>query len=411
MTTDADETVDVLVVGGGPAGLAAATRLRQLGVARVVLAERERRAGGMPRHTLHRGFGLRDRHRSLYGPAYATANVADALAAGVEVRTDSAVVDWVGERRVVLATPGGLRTVTAGAVVIATGTRERPRSARLVPGDRPAGVFTTSAVQRLEAVRTGRRAVVVGAEHVSFSAIDTLAHAGCATVAVVTPHASHQSYAPLVWWSARRRHVPVLTGVDVAEVVGRGRVSAVRLSDGRVLPCDTVVFTGDWIAEHQVARLGGVDLDPRSKAPLVDAAGRTNRPGVFAAGNVTHGALQADWCALEGRHVGEAAARWLTAGAGPWPTDAVPVEPHGALRWVTPGRLRARERPNAGRLVLAADTFARWPRLRVTQGGRVLAAGRSRTPVAPGRPFTIDAAFVDRIDPAAGPVSIGLDLR
>lgn len=405
--TAADERVDLVVVGGGPAGLAAATRARQLGVDRVVVLEREPQAGGMPARTFHGGFGLRDRRRALPGPRYAAALVADAERASVDVRTAATVVGWHGDRALQAAMPDGLRTLTATAVVLATGTRERPRSARLVPGDRPAGVFTTSAVQRLHDVDLGGRAVIVGAEHVSFSAIESLAAVGCTTVALVTPHERHQTYAPVAWWTARRHRVPVLAGVDVAEIVGRRRVESVRLTDGRTLACDTVVFTGDWIAEHQIARLGGVVLDPRSKAPLVDGAGRTSVAGVFAAGNLTHGALQADWCALEGGHVGTAAAAWVRDGA-PWPIDAVAVEPAGPLRWVTPGHMRVGERPFAGRLVLAADVFARWPRVRVTQAGRALATARSRTPVAPGRPFTVSAAFVDRLDALAGPVTVEL---
>ena len=300
----------------------------------------------------------------------------------------------------------------ARAVVLATGTRERPRAARLIPGDRPAGVHATAAVQQLVAagIRPGRRAVVVGAEHVSFSAIDTLAHAGCKTVALLTESARHQTYAAMAWWSAGRRRVPVLCGVGVAEIVGRGRVEAVRLTDGRVLACDTVVVSGDWIAEHALARAGGLAVEPSSGAVVVDAAGRTGRTGVFAAGNVLHGALQADWCANEGAHVGAAVARWL--GDHRWPADAVPVVAEPPLRWVAPGRLHPAERPYAGRLVLVADVFGR-PGASVTasQQGRRLGRSRTRTPVAPGRPFTVAASWLAGVRPGAGAVSLTLDLH
>ena len=131
--------------------------------------------------------------------------------------------------------------IGAGVVGAAVARRavERPRPARLIVGDRPAGVHTTAAVQQLVAagVRPGRRAVVLDAERVSFSAVDTLAHAGCATVALVTAERAHQTYGALAWRSAGRRRVPVLCGVEVTEIMGRDRVEAVRLSDGRAARC------------------------------------------------------------------------------------------------------------------------------------------------------------------------------
>ncbi|CAN0512919.1 unnamed protein product, partial [Phaeothamnion confervicola] len=168
-----------------------------------------------------------------------------AVRAGVDVRTGVTVAS-ISNGTVAMTTGSAIE---ASAIVVATGVRERPRSARLVPGDRPAGVFTTGALQQFvqRGLHVGERAVVVGAEHVSFSAIATLAHAGCRTVAMVTALPRHQSYAPLRWATATRHRVPLLTGVDVANVLGHGRVESVELTDGQLVACDTVVFTGDWV--------------------------------------------------------------------------------------------------------------------------------------------------------------------
>ena len=143
----------VAIVGGGPAGLSAAIELRRLGVERVTVYEREQRAGGIPRHTNHLGFGTRDLHRMTTGPRYARSLIDRAQRAGAELR---------------LATPVfSLDDLDADAVILATGVRERPRAARLVPGDRPTGIFTTGSVQQLSMAgrRVGSRAVIVGAEH------------------------------------------------------------------------------------------------------------------------------------------------------------------------------------------------------------------------------------------------------
>jgi NAD(P)H-nitrite reductase large subunit len=159
--------------------------------------------------------------------------------------------------------------------------------------------------------RLGTRAVIVGAEHVSFSAILTLAHVRCRTVAMVTPLPRHQSLAVLRLATATVRRIPVITGVDVAEIIGRRRVERVVLSNGRTIDCDTVVFTGDWIADHELARRSGLTIDPSYKGPTVDGDFRTSRDRVFAIGNLAHRVAAADRCALDGRAVAAAIVRSL----------------------------------------------------------------------------------------------------
>ncbi len=153
--------------------------------------------------------------------------------------------------------------------------------------------------------------MIVGAEHVSFSAILTLAHAGCRSVAMVTPLPRHESYGVIKMATASLRRVPVLTGVDVAEIVGRRHVERVVLTDGRTIECDTVVFTGDWIPDNELARRTGLTMDPTIKGPVVDPAFRTSRDGVFAIGNLVHRVAAADRCALDGRVVASAVVRRL----------------------------------------------------------------------------------------------------
>ncbi|HTY26680.1 MAG TPA: FAD-dependent oxidoreductase, partial [Mycobacterium sp.] len=189
--------VDVAIVGGGPAGLTAAAELAGLGL-KVFVLEREPVAGGIPRHSDHLGYGVRDLHTVISGPAYARRLVQRATAAGAQVRTDTMVTGWAGERALEITSPSGRELVDASAVILATGARERPRSARLIPGDRPSGVYTTGHLQNLVNLarrEVGRRAVIVGAELVSYSAVLTLRHAGCRTVLMTTVQRSPESYA------------------------------------------------------------------------------------------------------------------------------------------------------------------------------------------------------------------------
>jgi thioredoxin reductase len=408
----AREDLDVLVVGAGPAGLAAATELRRMGVGAVVVVEREAQPGGIPRHADHPGFGLRDLHRAVSGPEYARRRAELATSAGAELRTATQVTGWGSDGRLEATSPGGRRSLGARAVVLATGCRERPRSARLVAGSRPQGVMTTGMLQQLVYLRgeaPGRRAVVVGAEHVSFSALLTLAQGGARAVAMVTAQLRHQSYALVRAAAAVRFRTPLLTSAAVTAIHGRRRVEAVEITslrsgERREVECDLVVFTADWIPDHELAVLGAAALDPGTRGPAVDASGRTTRPGVFAAGNVLHGAESADVAALSGRHVALAVLRHLRG--EPWPARAVAVGVDPPLHWIAPNLVvAAAGRPPRARHLLRARRELVAPRVRVEQDGRSLWAGRLPT-VTSGRSARLPAGWTARVDPGGGPVGV-----
>ena len=182
----------------------------------------------MPRHSRHTGYGLRDLRRVLTGPGYARTLTGVAAGAGAEIRTGSTVTELSGTTATVTS-PRGVETIQASAVLLATGCRERPRAARLVPGDRPSGVMTTGELQQrvyLGGMRLSGQALVVGAEHVSFSAAMTLAHAGARVIALVTEHERQQSYAAFQAAAAVRWRIPVWTSTVVRRVAGTDGGSA-----------------------------------------------------------------------------------------------------------------------------------------------------------------------------------------
>jgi NAD(P)H-nitrite reductase large subunit len=292
--------------------------------------------------------------------------------------------------------------------VLATGCRERPRSARLVPGSRPAGVMTTGMLQQLvylQGLPAGRRAVVVGAEHVSFSAIVTLAHGGARTIALTTELARHQSLAAFRLGARVRYRVPVWTRMQVSAIRGRERVEAVELTEldsgrARRVACDTVVFSADWIPDHELAVLAGIELDPLTRGPAVDAALRTSREGVFAAGNLLHGAEQADVAAVSGRRVAAAVTAHL-AGAQ-WPSQRVPVTCEPPLGWIAPNAIGG---ATAGRFALRAAEHLTAPRVEVAQDGRTLWAGRLPR-LMPGRSVRLPGGWAGAVDASGGPVCV-----
>jgi thioredoxin reductase len=410
------ENCEVAIVGGGPAGLAAAAHLRRAGAGRVLVLDREPEPGGIPRHAKHQGFGLRDLRRAMPGPDYASRLAERATTAGVEIRSEAQVTGWAAEGALAVTSPAGRYELEAPAVVLATGCRERPRSARLVPGSRPQGVMTTSTLQQLvylHGERPGRRAVIVGAEHVSFSALLTLSHGGARAVAMVTEHPQHETFAAFRLGAALRYRCPLLVRTRVRAIRGRRRVEAVELAsldggEAREVACDLVVFTADWIPDQELAVLAGVDLDPLTRGPAVDASLRTSRPGVFAAGNVLHGAETADIASLSGRHAATAVAGYLDGER--WPASRIPIRCERPLGWIVPNAVTAgshTQPPPRGRFLLRSADASRRPRVELTQDGRRLWSGRLRR-LGPGRSGRLPADWTAAVDPDGGPVAARL---
>jgi hypothetical protein len=202
----------------------------------------------------------------------------------------------------------------------------------------------------------------------------------------------------------------VLTRSRVVAVHGKERVRAVlveHLDTGArsTVECDTVVFTGDWIPDHELARTGGLVMDPATRGPVVDAALRTSAPGVFAVGNLLHPVDTADGAALDGRHAARAVRRWLAHHDSPPP--GVRVRSERPLRWVAP-QLVSPGADAAPRddLLFWVDEYRRLPRLRAVQDGRTLATKRTPWPAAPGRVYRAPWSLVAGADPAGGDVTV-----
>lgn len=408
-------TPEVLIIGAGPAGLTAARTLAPKVRGEVLVLDREATAGGIPRHSDHLGYGIRDLRRVMSGPAYAAHLVAAARRAGARIRTQSTVTNWADDGTVEVTSPQGRLRVRARATVLATGARERPRPARLIPGDRPGGVYTTGHLQNLvhlHHAKVGERAVVVGGELVSWSAVLTLREAGCRTVLMTTRYASPESYAAFNLPGRTLLGVPVATRTRVTRIIGHGRLRAVEIENldtgqRRTVDCDTLVLTGDWIPDHELARWGGLDIDAGTLGPAVDTALRTSRPGVFAIGNLVHAVDTADVAALDGAHVAAQVLDWL-AGSLPLP-DGVRIVADRPFRWVAPNLLRpGAPAPARHRLLLWTDELVRLPQVVVRQDGKVVARRRLPWPASPGRVFRVPSALLARVDRSGGDVHIGL---
>jgi hypothetical protein len=274
--------------------------------------------------------------------------------------------------------------------------------------------MTTGFLQQLVELRApeiGTRALVVGAEHISFSALLTLAHAGVEVVGMATDLPRHQSLALVRAGAALRYRVPLWTRTAVTAIHGRTRVEEVELRDletdrTRHVACDTVVFTGDWIPDHELAVLGGIELDPGTLGPRVDTGLRTSRPGVFAAGNLLQGAEPADVAALSGRHAA-AASRHVAE----WPDQRLPITCRPPLHWISPNALsQRRTAPPKGRFALRSTTFLHKPLIEIKQDGQVLWSGNLAR-LGPGRSRSLPSIWITRVELDGSPIEVAVGSR
>ena len=403
---------DVIIIGSGPAGLAAATELRRLGIRDVVVLEREQTAGGVPRHCGHPGFGWRECRRLLAGPAYAQRLVAGAT--GVDLRTGTTALRLEAGGRVHTISSTGPAVVEARHVLLAMGTRETPRSARLISGTRPWGVFTTGALQQLvylAGVQPCTSAVIVGTELVSFSNLLTMRHARIRPLAMIEAGERIVAPRPGDWIARLAFGARVLTRSTLVAVHGDQRVSGVDIETPRgreTIECDGVVFSGGFVPETEIVRTSHLAIDPATGGPVVDQYGRCSDPAWFAAGNLLR-PVEASWTAWsEGRAVAHAIAASLR-GALPVPTHQTVLEAAGLVRYVCPQRL-SHPSPLAPALpVNVRVSRAGRGRLRMTHGKRelwgqvrsMLPERRLLIPAVAADFATLDRVVVDLALPAA----------
>lgn len=338
------EAADVVIVGGGPAGLAAAARLAELGAGRVLLLERQTETGGVPRHCGHSPFGMREFSRVMGGRTYGRRLTERAIASGAEIRVCHSVVAIEAGPSLVVASPAGAYRCKARAILLATGARETTRAGLLASGSRPSGIINTAPLQDMVYLR-GRRPfknpVIVGTELVAMSAILTMRSAGGRVAAMIESGLKPIARAPFRWLPGLLR-IPVHLGVEIADIVGASGVEAVKirnLADGsmREIACDGVLFSGRFTPEAALLRLSGGQISPETGGPAIDDGARTSLAGVYAAGNALRGVETAGWCWSEGRRVAEVIAADLNTNASQGETIAV-VAGEG-IKYVYPQRL------------------------------------------------------------------------
>lgn len=350
-------TYDLVIVGGGPAGLAAAASAKDHGIDSILIIERDKELGGILNQCIHNGFGLHTFKEELTGPEYASRFIDMVLDRGIEYKLNTMVMDISADKKVTaMNREDGMFEVQAKAVILAMGCRERSRGALNIPGYRPAGIYSAGTAQRLvnmEGYMPGKEVVILGSGDIGLIMARrmTLEGAKVKVVAELMPYSG--GLKRNIVQCLNDFNIPLKLSHTVVDIEGKNRVEAVTIAevgpDRKPIPgteerytCDTLLLSCGLIPENELSKSAGVALNPVTSGPVVNDSLETNIDGIFACGNVLHVHDLVDYVSQEASAAGKNAAKYIKNGKE---KDAKIVEilPVDGVRYTVPKYIRPTE--------------------------------------------------------------------
>ncbi len=410
------DKMDLVIIGGGPAGLAAAVAAYDNGVKNIMILERDDRLGGILNQCIHNGFGLHTFKEELTGPEYAARFISQVKERQIPYKLHTMVLDISPDRTVTAVNSNdGVFTLQAGAVILAMGCRERPRGALNIPGFRPAGIFSAGTAQRLvnmEGYMPGRRVVILGSGDIGLIMARrmTLEGAKVLLVAELMPYSG--GLKRNIVQCLDDFGIPLKLSHTVVDIQGKDRVTGVTVAqvgaDRKPIPgtethydCDTLLLSCGLIPENELSRSAGIELHPVTGGPSVNDALETSIPGIFACGNVLHVHDLVDYVSQEAANAGRQAAAYIkrqntsvaTPDLTPLPSETqaacsenvrtLPILCEGGVRYTVPETLRPDAMDDTVTLRFRVDNIYKNRSICVYFGDRRILQ-RKRPVLAPG---------------------------
>lgn len=382
-----EQNIGVLIVGGGPAGLAAAVRLWKNGNHDIMIVERENQLGGILRQCIHDGFGVTRFGTALSGPEYAQRFIDEVIELGIPYVTGTTVIQVAQDKTVTVVGRDGLRLYHAGAVIFAMGCRERTRGALGIPGERPCGVFTAGVAQsyiNMHNLMMAKDVIILGSGDIGMIMARRLTLEGAKVHGVfeVMPYAS--GLPRNVRQCLDDYNIPLYLSHTVTDIEGDRRLKSVTISEvgpdrkpipgtEKKYPCDTLILSVGLIPENELSRGAGVELDGRTKGAVVDENLQTSIPGTFAAGNVLHVHDLVDYVSMEGEKLADSVTRYLAEGG--LPVCAIDAKPGAGVGYVMPQKVSGTQEVTLSMRVRSPMQNCT---ITVRQNGRVLAQKKMR---------------------------------
>ncbi len=394
---------DLVIIGGGPAGLAAAVAARESGIQDILILERDNELGGILNQCIHNGFGLHTFKEELTGPEYAGRFIARVKELEIPYKLNTMVLDLAQDKTVTaMNREDGLFTLKPKAVILAMGCRERPRGALNIPGYRPAGIYTAGTAQRLvnmEGYLPGRKVVILGSGDIGLIMARrmTLEGAQVQVVAELMPYSG--GLKRNIVQCLDDFGIPLKLSHTVVDIQGRKRVEGItlaRVENGKPVPgteehyeCDTLLLSCGLIPENELSRSAGVAINPTTNGPAVNESLETSIPGVFAAGNVLHVHDLVDYVSEEAGAAGRHAADYIRTGAE-ISGKALPVRCENGVRYTVPVTIRPDAIDPEGTVTLRFRVGSVYQNKRiVVYAGDTPIFSRKRNVLAPGEMETL----------------------